>query len=157
MNLLNHMRTALTKLFSPKSRVPKLRYQHSVQVLKPNPQATVSPLPKSADAPSVSKALPLDVAPEVLARFTDTHKNLVWTYIFTAVERAVMQDIPEVFLFRLTRVGQTAAVQQQNYEDTLRMMSSHFLETEQYEKVQRCRDLIDKIHIKRLLKESTEM
>lgn len=135
------------KLVRPK-KIPKLK----PQVQKANVEESVRNK-LFLTIPNFDRQLPME-SPEVLKKFTESHKDLLDRFIFLNLRHAIKNNEPEVILFKLGGSDFIGKIESKDYEETLKMLDSKFLKAQEYELVSDCRKLQNQLYINRVINES---
>jgi hypothetical protein len=92
---------------------------------------------------------------KVLEQFADENKSLVFRYIFKKLKSAIKTDATDVVLFVLPTVNHTVRIIRAEYIKALVKMIDHYTESEEYELIPPCRQLIQQCHINELIRKTT--
>jgi hypothetical protein len=105
--------------------------------------------------PNTEHCLPMK-SPESVAFWISENEQLVNEFFFVSVQRAILQNLPELILFRLGESRLLAKLERHNYEALLDKLENYFMRSEQYERIPICKHLRDKHYVNRVIDESAK-
>lgn len=89
-----------------------------------------------------------------LKKFLTTHRDLMFKYIVTEISKAVESENDRVDLFQFGKTKFVAACREDEYGMVLEQALSFFVEKEMYEDAAKCRDLITKVRVEQVIRNS---
>lgn len=89
-----------------------------------------------------------------LMSFIAKEKTVVFRYFYKRLREAVLHNQPEVILFRIADSKMVIFFEKSQYEEVLRAMLDHFMKVEEYEMVPRCRKVLEKFYVNKVIDES---
>jgi len=158
MNLIQAIRAVWNELSqsnpqpSPEaeSPMPQVLPPAAVAVKLPNPaQSGVELPPEIAKLPTLPQ-----LPPQVLNEALEEHREKIWKYLYKRVEKAVVEDLDEIYLWRIERTHLVLFLNRAQYEGCLDEMKKFFIKTEEYEYIPFCNELIDKIKVNEVIRAS---
>jgi hypothetical protein len=91
----------------------------------------------------------LKVDAQVLETILQDNETLIWKYMLKQIKAAVLVDAPTAILFLIesesSELNDTlAVVHREQFEVKLNEIISHFIKIEEYERIPKCKELLDK-------------
>lgn len=86
--------------------------------------------------------------------FIANEKTVVLRYIYKRLRDAVVNNQSEVVLFRIADSQMVIYLEKSQYEEILRLMLDHFMKTEEYEMIPRCKRVLEKFYVNKVIDES---
>ena len=160
MNLIQAIRAVWNELNqkAPHDVQDELNKPH--QMLMPTPSPVAVKLPAN---PQAGVELPLEIAklptlpqvpPNVLNEALDENRDKIWKYLFKRVEKAVVEDLDEIYLWRIENTHLVLFLNSSQYAGCLEEMKKFFITTEEYEYIPFCNELADKIKVNEVIRAS---
>lgn len=160
MNLIQAIRAVWNELNQKAPHDVQDEQNHPHQMLMPTPSPVAVKLPTN---PQAGVELPLEIAklptlpqvpPNVLNEALDENRDKIWKYLFKKVEKAVVEDLDEIYLWRIENTHLVLFLNSSQYAGCLEEMKKFFLKTEEYEYIPFCNELTDKIKVNEVIRAS---
>lgn len=87
--------------------------------------------------------------------FMKKHKDLFYVFLLKEIDKAVSENLPVLELFRVGNTALVAKVEKKDYERSILDLQKFFIEKEQYEKADLCKELLHKHKVNQLIDSTT--
>lgn len=94
------------------------------------------------------------VPPHVLNDALEENREKIWKYLFKRVEKAIVEDLDEIYLWRVQDTHLVLFLSNSQYAGCLDSMKDFFLKTEEYEYIPFCNELTDKLKVNEVIRAS---
>lgn len=156
MNLIQAIRAVWNDLNQKSSRKTPDNHPPKRSLPLPVPAPTlVNPQEGIALPPEIAKLPTLpQVPPHVLTEALDENRDKMWKYLFKRVEKAIVEDLDEIYLWRIENTHLVLFLNSSQYAGCLEEMKEFFMKTEEYEYIPFCNELTDKIKVNEVIRAS---
>lgn len=92
--------------------------------------------------------------PGTLKRFLTEHRDLMFKYILSEINKGVEKEFDRVDLFRFGETNYVAACRDSEFATMLEQAQTYFVEHEMFEDAAKCRDLITTVKVEDIIRKS---
>lgn len=89
-----------------------------------------------------------------LEEFFESNETLINRYMVKKLAYAIKHDEDTAVLFFIPTTGMTASVRREDFEATLKNIINHFIKVEEYERINKCKKLLDKHSVNEVVRRS---
>lgn len=86
--------------------------------------------------------------------FLDNNETLINCYIIKKIAEAINQDNDVAVLFFIPITGEMACIRREHFENTLNNIIDAFIKVEEYERINFCKQLLDKHSVNEIIRRS---